>query len=429
MKVKLTAAVACLVPLVFGGCSHRESTEPADNDSGPTYYVVDESLARIRADFNAMEDRIRLVFIVGPSCGICLRGMDDLNESIVKRIQGDSRVQTMVIHVPTLGAEEKHVIAAIPLLAGPRVTHYWDPAGTTGRDFQEALDLPMYGWDLWFIYEPGARWEDGELPPVPAYWEHQLPGLPAERKLDGDRFAAEVTARLAELPPLATANRLADAGQVEAGILPVAQPLGVMIAQNHRSRGGYERLKAIDSIRYEGTTEIDGSVYPLTLETRRPDRYVRRAGSGNEAAIVSWDGAALAVDGPPRLPADFLKEFLASYDFDGWMTEWKDKGYQLSKLGMEKLGDRLPWLLEVKLSNGRTWRIYVDSHTGDAFRSVLLDEEGAERIRIDYADYRTADGFRLPHRIQYFEEGRLLATDRFSAIEVAMAADARDTGS
>ncbi|MGH8223451.1 MAG: hypothetical protein ACREQZ_10815, partial [Woeseiaceae bacterium] len=92
----------------------------------------------------------------------------------------------------------------------------------------------------------------------------------------------------------------------------------------------------------------------------------------------------------------------------------------LSRLGMKKVGDRLPWLLEVELVNGRTWQIYVDSHTGDAFRHVLIDSEGKEGLRVDYDDYKEADGFRLPHRIRYYDEGRLLATDRYSGIDVVM---------
>lgn len=47
-------------------------------------------------------------------------------------------------------------------------------------------------------------------------------------------------------------------------------------------------------------------------------------------------------------------------------------------------------------------------------------------MRIDYADYKKADGFRLPHRIQYFDEGRLLGTDRLSTIDVVMTAPSCD---
>ncbi|MHC4230335.1 MAG: hypothetical protein ACYSW0_23115 [Planctomycetota bacterium] len=139
MRFPLTLSCSIVLALT----SAEQSEEQVFQSDRPDYYVVEENLVRIKSDFNAMQDKIRLVFIVGPYCGICLRGMDDLNESIVKSIQNDPRIHTLVVHVPTLGAEEKHVIDSIPLLAGPRVTHYWDPNGHTGLEFQETLDIRM----------------------------------------------------------------------------------------------------------------------------------------------------------------------------------------------------------------------------------------------------------------------------------------------
>ncbi len=420
--------ISCTIIFALTACAPENPEERAFQTDRPDYYVVDENLSRIKADFNAMDDKIRLVFIVGPSCGICLRGMDDLNESIVKSIQNDPRIHTLAIHVPALGAEEKHVVASIPLLSGPRVTHYWDPHGNTGIEYTETLDIPMYAWDLWFVYEPGARWEDGELPPYPDYWEHQLPSLPKDKKLDAQRFAGEVTTRLGILPPSTEEVKVAELQRQDPQLIPVAQGRGYMIRQNHESRGGYGTLKRIESIRYEGTTQVGDHSYRLKVNTRRPYQYERVVGDDETESSISWDGADVTREGAPLdLPSVYQDEILSSYEFDGWMTDWKAKGHQVWRLGMKKVGERLPWLMEAELTNGRTWHILVDSHSGDAFRSALIDADGREKIRIEYSDYKEADGFRLPHQIEYFEGDRLLATDRFSQITVRMAeSDAGD---
>ena len=65
---------SCLIAFVLTACSPEQSEEQPFQTDRPDYYVVDEDLSRIKADFNAMEDKVRLVFIIGPSCGICLRG-------------------------------------------------------------------------------------------------------------------------------------------------------------------------------------------------------------------------------------------------------------------------------------------------------------------------------------------------------------------
>jgi len=425
--MNLRAITTCTVIFALTACTAERSNEQAFQTDRPDFYIVDEDLARIKADFNAMDDKVRLVFIVGPSCGICLRGMDDLNESIVKFIQNDPRAHTLVIHVPALGAEEKHVVGSLPLLSGPRVTHYWDPSGKTGMEYTKTLDIPMYAWDVWFIYKPGVRWEDGQIPPHPDYWEHQLPSLPSNKKLDAERFAAEVNKQLEMLPPSTEAVRVAESQRQDPQLIPVAQGRGFMIRQNHASRGGYETLKRIKSIRYEGTTEVGDHSYRLEVNTERPYQYERAVSNGEVESLISWDGAEVSREGPQLdLPVTVQDEILSSYEFDGWMTDWKDKGHQVWRLGMKKDGERLPWLMEAELANGRTWHIHVDSHTGDAFRSALIDSEGNEKIRIEYSDYKDTDGFRLPHQIDYFENGRLLAKDHFSLIKVGMAASESD---
>ena len=429
MKNYLKWLVFALV-MLLAACSPESPTSNVDAAGKPVYITLDRELTQLRSDFNAMTDKVRLVFISGPSCGICLRGMDDLNESIVASLQGDPRIHTLVVYVPTLGAEEKHVAAAVPLMQGPRINHYWDKEGDSGLEFQQALGIPMYAWDVWMIYEPGARWEPGAVPPAPAFWQHQLPSLPKNQLLDADEFAEEISARLAELPPSSEATKLAVARRSDPGLLSVAQPRGVMIQQNHLSRGGYQNLKAISSIRYDGETEIDGQTYSLTVETARPHHYQRTVSDGARNLTVRWNGAEIVRDGTQMgLPATFQDELLRSFEFDGWMTDWKAKGHQVWRLGMKKVGGRLPWIMEAELANGRTWHIYVDSHTGDAFRQALIGADGKEMIALEFDDYRESGGFRLPHQVRYFDEGRLLATERFDSIKVTLMTDAPTSGS
>ena len=384
-----------------------------------SYVSLDEELTQFKEDFNAMSDKLRLVFISGPSCGICLRGMDDLNRSIVASKQDDPRIHTMVLYVPALGANEEHARAAVSLLPGPRVSHYWDGSGNSGLEFQKTLGIPMYAWDVWMIYEPGARWEEASIPPHPAFWHHQLPSLPKDQKLDAEEFAAAVLERLSAMPPAAESSSFAAASESKAGLLKVAQPTSFILRQHHRSRGGYRKLKTIVSIRYQGETQVGDQTYALTIDTSRPHHYRRTTADGRSSGTVSREGEKVQADGSlMSLPSEFMDEFLASYDFDGWMTQWKDKGNKLRRLGMQKLDDRLPWIIEAELANGRTWHIYVDSHTGDVFRQALIDADGQESLVVEFDAFDDVQGYRLPAEVRYYSGKTLLATDRFNSITV-----------
>ena len=66
------------------------------------------------------------------------------------------------------------------------------------RGYREVLGISEPAWDIYMVYPPGVRWE-AELPPVPAYWMHQL-GRPGKLRvtkapfLDPAAFEVQVKA-------------------------------------------------------------------------------------------------------------------------------------------------------------------------------------------------------------------------------------------
>jgi hypothetical protein len=93
-----------------------------------------------------------------------------------------------------LGAQERHVAEAAKLLPDPRVRHFWDGEQVVGTTFERVLGVGEPAWDVWMLFDRQATWEAGA--PVPAWWEHQLPGMPEDRVLDGDRFSTKASALL-----------------------------------------------------------------------------------------------------------------------------------------------------------------------------------------------------------------------------------------
>ena len=160
----------------------------ADEKQG--YIVMEDDLNAIKSDFNEASDKVRLVFISGPTCGVCLKAMSDLNEDV---LDGNyhKNLRTLIAYVPTLGAKEKDVLPASELITGGNAIHYWEDTGIIGELYQEALGIEDYAWDVWMIYEPGILW-DNKLPPKPNFWMHQLRESTPAPKLDSKVFAEKV---------------------------------------------------------------------------------------------------------------------------------------------------------------------------------------------------------------------------------------------
>lgn len=190
--VRLLALACISVPLAACGSGQASSpAQPAD----PAYVTLDPGLSRLRDDFNADAGKVRLLYIVGPTCPVCLRGMDDLGKALAAD-EDDARLHTFVVYVPALGAKASDIGPTLALLPGKHVQRYWDPKGASGRSFEGTLDIKEFAWDVWMVYAPGQRW-DGSAPPVPAFWMDQLGGLPEWRRLDAGTFAKQVAGQLA----------------------------------------------------------------------------------------------------------------------------------------------------------------------------------------------------------------------------------------
>jgi hypothetical protein len=58
--------------------------------------------------------------------------------------------------------------------ADPKLTAFHDPHHFLGRAMARRLGWRYHvAWDAYFVYRPGVRWTDQELP-VPDGWAHQL---------------------------------------------------------------------------------------------------------------------------------------------------------------------------------------------------------------------------------------------------------------
>lgn len=168
--------------------------------------VLDQSASQLRTDFNNTKGSVRLLLIVDPACSVCLRGLADVNDALLKRTR-DPRIQTFVVHENVIGGAFDDIAPASTLLSNPNVHHYWDPSGNFGREVSKSLNLrhhgdPVYAWDVWMVYDSNAALPAQGVP-EPALFMHQLPklrGEPGRPTLDGDVLARKAQELMGQLP-------------------------------------------------------------------------------------------------------------------------------------------------------------------------------------------------------------------------------------
>jgi hypothetical protein len=85
----------------------------------------------------------------------------------------DPNLRVYMVWVPKLRGLERDVPSATIQIPEPRALHFWDAPSVLVRGYRETLSLSEDAWDVFLLYGREARWE-GERPPEPAYWAHQL---------------------------------------------------------------------------------------------------------------------------------------------------------------------------------------------------------------------------------------------------------------
>ncbi len=188
--------LSCAV-MLLAACGHSRAASSIQA-AAAGYVTLDPSLKRLQNDFNADANKVRLLYIVGGTCPVCLRGMDDLGKALSAQ-QDNPNLHTFVVYVPALGAKTTDIQPTVSLLPGKYVSRYWDPSGASGQRFNETLNTGGFAWDVWMVYGAGRRW-DGSKPPTPDFWMDQLgPPLPKWRDLDAGTFSKQVESYLARI--------------------------------------------------------------------------------------------------------------------------------------------------------------------------------------------------------------------------------------
>lgn len=105
-----------------------------------------------------------------------MRGARVVQQAVLEHLDAENLL-VHVIWTPVMATDDYDAaVHAQSFVSDPRARHYWDADRSLGLAYTEFVTLPKgndtLAWDIYFVYEPGARWADQA--PVPDDWWHQL---------------------------------------------------------------------------------------------------------------------------------------------------------------------------------------------------------------------------------------------------------------
>ena len=102
--LRLAAVLASF--LLLGAAALERQRDALARD--PEYIVLDSDADAFRERFNADVGKTRILMLVSPTCGGCLRGADQTQKKVLSRIDSDG-LDAYEVWVPANGARERHM--------------------------------------------------------------------------------------------------------------------------------------------------------------------------------------------------------------------------------------------------------------------------------------------------------------------------------
>ena len=199
------------------------------------------------------------------------------------------------------------------------------------------------------------------------------------------------------------------ATSVLAASVSAATPMSAdaIIARQVAARGGLDKLKAIQSLRFEGKMLVNGGAIELSVvqTQKRQSLYRIDATLQGLTVVQAWDGSVgwqiqpfQGRKDPEKLSADDAKELADDADIDGPLIDYQAKGSKVEYLGTEDVDGTSTYKLRLTEKSGDQLVYYIDTDTlmtiRVATKRLLRGRE--DNTVTDLGDYEQVAGVYFP---------------------------------
>jgi hypothetical protein len=190
-----------------------------------------------------------------------------------------------------------------------------------------------------------------------------------------------------------------------------------VLAKHIAARGGYARIKAIQSVKSTGRLELGPMVLSISIENPRGSFRSDTSYQGLTKIEVfdgtqGWVLDPFAGDGPaakaqPMTPAQ-LKQAALQMDFDSPLVDAPAKGHRISLEGKARVGSAEAYVVRVDLATGNVLRSYLDTTTFMEIKVTNMAVNEGQEIEVEalLSDYRPVAGVMLPFVLEIRPKGQ-----------------------
>jgi hypothetical protein len=209
-----------------------------------------------------------------------------------------------------------------------------------------------------------------------------------------------------------------------------SQTLDDVLARNHLSRGGRDKLLAVKSLKISGRMTLPelGIEMPLVLWQKDPDKLRIESTFQNQVIVQASDGGNtwrilpfLQTGEPQDMPADLALMFRECADFPDPLVFYKARGDRLELLGREEIGGTPVYKLRLtRRGVDRPILYFLDAESGMEMKNSSPVMNGGKERTVESwpRDFRPVDGVMMPFAVETRGDGKLLMQMTFDSVEI-----------
>jgi outer membrane lipoprotein-sorting protein len=197
------------------------------------------------------------------------------------------------------------------------------------------------------------------------------------------------------------------------------------------AKGGADKLRAVQSVKTVGHVKGPGGEVAITSYAKRPNMMRRETTRQGQTAVVAVDGKTVWALNPLRGPQaqevtgpQAEAALQDASDFDSMLLDYKQKGYSLDFVGLDKAGGIATYHLKI-MRNGRPQDLYLNAETMLETRMTMDVDQGGRKglASIEFSNYKPVEGIMVPFTIRQSFDGQLLGEVVYDTIQFNLPVD------
>ncbi|MFQ6083861.1 MAG: outer membrane lipoprotein carrier protein LolA [Candidatus Aminicenantia bacterium] len=210
------------------------------------------------------------------------------------------------------------------------------------------------------------------------------------------------------------------------GPFAFSQTVDEIIDKNLETKGGLEKIKAIQSVKITGKVIAQGVEMPMVMWNKRPNMIRMETTFQDKKIVQAYDGEKawwimpfLGSEDPQEMTGLQAEAMKDQADFDGPLVDYKEKGHKVELLGKEDMAGTEVYKLKVTKKDGKEIYYYLDTeYCIELKQSMQREYQGTElQVETILADYKPVKGIMIPHSIETRVNGQTQAQITIESVE------------